>query len=213
MEMSEKQLQILRAAEELFAGKGFEGASVRDIAQKADVNVAMISYYFGSKEKLLESLILQRTEQTSMILADLSHNKNLDSWEKMDRIIDYYVDRMLDNRDLHTILSRQMSLEQDKGITEMLINVKKRNSAMISEIIQEGQRKKIFRSVNIGLTIGTFMGTISQISMSKPFYCSLMKLDPEDEVTYYRKIKPKLKVHLKELLRSHLSIKKEDEKK
>lgn len=213
MEMSDKQLQILRAAEELFAGKGFEGASVRDIAQKADVNVAMISYYFGSKEKLLESLILQRTEQTSMVLAGLSHDKKMDSWEKMDRIVEYYVDRMLDNRAMHTILSRQMSMEQEKGVTEMLIRVKKRNSAMISEIIQEGQRKKVFRSVNIGLTIGTFMGTISQISMSKPFYCSLMKLDPEDEATYYKKIKPKLKIHLKELLRSHLSIKKEDEKK
>lgn len=31
--------------------KGFEGTSVRDISAKANINVAMISYYFGSKEK------------------------------------------------------------------------------------------------------------------------------------------------------------------
>ena len=44
----------MEAAEELFAEKGFSGTSVRDIADAADVNVAMISYYFGSKEKMLE---------------------------------------------------------------------------------------------------------------------------------------------------------------
>ena len=53
--MLDKRDQILEAAEELFAQKGFEGTSVRDLAKKAKVNVAMISYYFGSKEKLFES--------------------------------------------------------------------------------------------------------------------------------------------------------------
>lgn len=210
MEWSEKQLQILDVTEELFANKGFEGTSVRDIAQKAEVNVAMISYYFGSKEKLLQNLILNRTERTSMVLEGLSHNKQMDPWEKMDRVVDYYVDKLLDNRNFHTIMSRQLSLTQDKEITDLLISVKKRNSTMISDIIKEGQHKKIFRNVNVGLTIGTVLGTISQVSMSRPFYCSLMKLDPEDDQVYFKKIRSKLKKHLKSLLRAHLSLKKEE---
>lgn len=206
MEWSEKQLQILSAAEELFAVKGYEGTSVRDIAHKADVNVAMISYYFGSKEKLLHGLIQQRTEKTSMVLSDLSHNSEMNPWEKIDRIVDFYVDKMLDNRNFQTIMSRQMSLEQDKGVRDLLIGAKKRNTAMIADIIGEGQRKKIFRNVHVGLTIGTVFGTISQVSMSKPFYCSLLKLDPEDDAAYFKKIRSKLKIHLKSLLRAHLSI-------
>ncbi|WP_431212540.1 TetR family transcriptional regulator [Puia sp. P3] len=55
--MSDKREHILTSAEKLFAEKGFDGTSVRDIAQLAGVNLAMISYYFGSKEKLLEALI------------------------------------------------------------------------------------------------------------------------------------------------------------
>lgn len=206
MEWSEKQLQILHVAEELFASKGFEGTSVRDIAQKAEVNVAMISYYFGSKEKLLQSLILNRTEQTGLILEGLSHNMKLSPWEKIDKVIDYYVDKILNERNFHTIMNRQISLVQDKKLTEILINVKKRNSSMISEIIHEGQRKKIFRNVNVTLTIGTVMGTILQVSMSKPFYCSLLKIDAGDDISYYKKIRPQLKLHLKSLLRAHLSI-------
>ncbi len=56
MEYNAKQLQIIQVAERLFAAKGFSGTSIRDIAHEADINVSMISYYFGSKEKLIEAL-------------------------------------------------------------------------------------------------------------------------------------------------------------
>lgn len=43
---------LIKAAQKLFGEKGFDGASVRDIARKAKTNVAMIAYYFGCKERL-----------------------------------------------------------------------------------------------------------------------------------------------------------------
>jgi AcrR family transcriptional regulator len=68
MEYNAKQLQIIEVAERLFSQKGFAGTSVRDIAQEADVNVSMISYYFGSKEKLIEALFqLRMTESSSRL--------------------------------------------------------------------------------------------------------------------------------------------------
>ena len=45
-----------------FNVKGFDGTSVREIAGKAKVNVANISYYFHSKEGLLESLVISYFE-------------------------------------------------------------------------------------------------------------------------------------------------------
>jgi TetR/AcrR family transcriptional regulator, regulator of cefoperazone and chloramphenicol sensitivity len=45
--------RLLLAAEEVFAAKGFEAASVRDILKLANVkNIAAINYYFGDKERL-----------------------------------------------------------------------------------------------------------------------------------------------------------------
>lgn len=44
--------RLLIAAEEVFAERGFTGASVRDITGRAGVNIAAINYYFGDKEKL-----------------------------------------------------------------------------------------------------------------------------------------------------------------
>lgn len=200
-------MHILAVAETLFAGKGFEGTSVRDIAQAADVNVAMISYYFGSKEKLLHSLIQERAERYSLMLKDLNRNKTMAPEEKIEYIIDFYVDKMLENRDYHTISSRQISLIQDESLTQLLVDIKTRNSAMISEIIREGQQKGAFKKdVDIELTLSTVMGTISQISMSRLFYCSLLNIQKDDEEKYYRILKPRLKKHLKQLLHTHLII-------
>jgi AcrR family transcriptional regulator len=44
--------KILKVANELFAKSGFDGTSIRDIATKAEVNVAAINYHFENKEKL-----------------------------------------------------------------------------------------------------------------------------------------------------------------
>jgi len=45
--------RLLDAAARLFADRGFNGVSVREIAAEAQVNLGVIPYYFGTKEKLL----------------------------------------------------------------------------------------------------------------------------------------------------------------
>lgn len=58
--MNETQVKILEAAELELADCGFAGASIRNITQRAGVNVASINYHFGSKEELLKELFKYR---------------------------------------------------------------------------------------------------------------------------------------------------------
>lgn len=50
---------LLLAAENVFAVKGFDGATVKDLADAAGVNVSLISYHFGGKEGLYKACLLQ----------------------------------------------------------------------------------------------------------------------------------------------------------
>src|SRR5215469_9187736 len=97
MSDNSKREHILVIAERLFGEKGFDGTSVRDIAQAAGVNLAMISYYFGSKEKLLEALVAYRSDYVFGILEEINKEQSLTPWDKIDRLVDFYVDRILNN--------------------------------------------------------------------------------------------------------------------
>ncbi len=55
--------RIFLAAERLFAERGFDGVSVRDIVQAAEVNLAAVSYYFGSKGELLLAVFRSRARE------------------------------------------------------------------------------------------------------------------------------------------------------
>lgn len=208
--MSDKHIHILEVAEDLFADKGFDGTSVRDIAGQAGVNLAMISYYFGSKEKLMAALIQFRAEYTRGILEELNNDETLTPWEKIDKLIELYVNKILNNYKFHCIMTQHLPTVQSNEIRDMITDIKAKNFEQVKKIIQEGQRKKLFRKVDMELTVGTVMGTITQVTLSKSLYCRLLNIDKNDEEGYRKKIIPKMKTHLKQLLKAHLDIKNQE---
>jgi AcrR family transcriptional regulator len=79
---TESRERILQAARAEFAEKGFEGARVDEIARRADVNKALIYYYFGSKQKLLDELLKaflqeRREERTTRLSPDREGSRDL----------------------------------------------------------------------------------------------------------------------------------------
>lgn len=205
-EKTDKREQLLNAAEELFAEKGFDGTSVRDIAQKADVNLAMISYYFGSKEKLLQVLIEQRFASSSELLDELVKNKTMTPWEKIEKLIDYYVNKILDGRRFHAIINQEYNTDRSREILDIITGIKMRNYSLIKEIIDEGVKKKQFRKIDPEMTMASMMGTINQAINSKNVYCILFKIDGGNEEEYQTLMKTRLKAHLKQMLRAHITI-------
>jgi len=211
---TDKREHILTVAEELIGENGFDGTSVRDIAHKAGVNLAMISYYFGSKEKLLEALIVLRVNYAYGILEELNKDQSLSPWDKIDRLVEFYVDRVLNNLRFHNIMYREATSPRSEEIRDRIMAIKLRNLEQITKIIQDGQQKKLFREVDIPMTVGSLMGTISSYTQAKPYGCQILALgyDTNDE-TYRAKLAPRLKAHLKQLMRAHLDIRNADEHK
>ena len=56
---SKSKQRLLEAAEQLFADRGFESVSVRDVTQLAKANVAAINYHFGSRDGLIAMVVLR----------------------------------------------------------------------------------------------------------------------------------------------------------
>lgn len=67
----DKKETIEHSAELLFSSKGYHATSLRDIAKNAEVNVAMIIYYFKSKENLLLGIIQKLYDASEAIRSEM----------------------------------------------------------------------------------------------------------------------------------------------
>lgn len=204
MEYNAKQLQIIEVAERLFSQKGFAGTSVRDIAQEADVNVSMISYYFGSKEKLIEALFQLRMTESSSRLETLVMASELSALQKFNVFIDSVIDRLMGNQCFHNIMMReQLSSERTPVITEYIRGLKVRNVELIRRMIREGQEAGEFRNdINVSLVTTTLYGTVNYAIASQDFYKVINGLEHLTEEAFQAHLRQELSHHLKNLFKS-----------
>jgi len=75
----------------------------------------MVSYYFGSKEKLLERLIYFRANDLKMKLKNL-FKENLTPIEKIEKFIELYIEKVDANRDMYQILHFEISYKKEQWI-------------------------------------------------------------------------------------------------
>src|SRR5215211_6478499 len=63
----ERRAAILAAAEEVFTEHGYTGASIREIARRADVSSALLYWFFPNKARLFAAVILARVEAVGVL--------------------------------------------------------------------------------------------------------------------------------------------------
>lgn len=202
VELNDKKIQILEVAEKLFSDKGFEGTSIRDISKEAKINIAMVSYYFGSKEKLLESLIIYKTGDLKLQIESLQH-ENLDPLDKVNKLVEIYINRIDCNRGIYRVLHFELNSKKREESLAAFTELKKGNLKSLEAIIQEGQSKGIFRKdVIIPLITPTIMGTFFHFHMNKPFFEELLNL--KTETLYNDYIKNSLTKHIQQTIKALL---------
>ncbi|NPV37645.1 MAG: TetR/AcrR family transcriptional regulator [Brevinematales bacterium] len=94
--------RILESAIKLFAEKGFDATSVDEIARNAEINKAMIYYYFSSKEELLSSIIRKSINEFTSIIEDI----NLSDFKDLEEIIHFFVEEGINYIDKNDMLIR-----------------------------------------------------------------------------------------------------------
>ena len=202
--MKDKRQQIIETALQLFAEKGFEGTSIRDIAEKATVNVAMVNYYFGTKEKLFEKIVEYKSSATRGLLDEILHNKDLAHIEKIEAIIDSYIEKLFTHRMFHRLVQQELILNQRENLQSAIVNNFILNVMIVKSIIESGIKEGEFKKVDIELTIATLNGTINQVLLSKKF-CNRLMNKSDDYVPYEDiKFKKRVAAHLKHLMHDHL---------
>lgn len=203
--IKDKKEQILAAAEILFAENGFSGTTTRMLAAKAEVNLGMLTYYFGTKEQIFEALVERRVSSFGAIMQDaILEGEN--EFEVLDKIVDAYFSFFLSRPGFHRCLYREMSLSKDSPVVEMATQHIIRNRQKVAEFIEKGIINGKFREVDVYLTISTFTGLLFHTIHAETFALKMMNENAEIDSIFSEKIQTRLKVFIKDFLRNHLSV-------
>ncbi|MDR3697026.1 TetR/AcrR family transcriptional regulator [Mucilaginibacter sp.] len=201
----DKKDHILDVAERVFSDLGFDGASTRMISGEAGVNMAMLNYYFGSKEGLFLAVFERKISSFQTLLQNIGNDESISSWDKLEKCIDNYVDRMIVNNCFQKLINREMSMGKRWDLTDKITEILMINVMELKKIFEEGIKNGSFRKdIDPELMIATIFGTKNYI-INAPHIASLMLgHDIRDEKFLEEKFKPRFKTYMKQLLKSYL---------
>ncbi|MDA9555697.1 TetR/AcrR family transcriptional regulator [Pelobium sp.] len=200
----DKKDWIIQVAEKLFAELGYDAASTRLIAQEAGVNMAMLNYYFGGKEGLYLAVFEKRIGEQKLRLQSLN-SEEISSFEKLDKIIDGYADKIMDNTGFHKIIYREMSLSQRSTVTDRIISLLSENALEVRKILLDGIANGSFAEVDVDLLIASMFGTKMYLVNASQMASFLMGKDITDPLVIEKELIPRIKNHMKQMFKAYLT--------
>ncbi|EFK37292.1 putative DNA-binding transcriptional regulator [Chryseobacterium gleum] len=191
---TEKQIHILDIAEELIAKKGYEGTSVRDICSKANINVAMISYYFGSKEKMMSYLYQYRVLKTRENFSEFADTiKDGKPEMQLREMIKYIVAQLFKYNYFHGFVTQE--LRHTENLKDELLDFYQLFVKKLDDVIKKGVASGVFTFTPKPEDILTMIiGSTLFVIRNKNFY--ELYVPSKNEETYAKEAEKKVRMNL-----------------
>lgn len=87
--------KILDAAREVFMAKGYDATRTRDIAEKAGINLALLNYYFRSKEKLFGRVMMENVQKFFGTVFPIVSDESTTLETKLELLVQHYLDMLI----------------------------------------------------------------------------------------------------------------------
>lgn len=192
------KLRILEIAEQLFAVKGFDGVTVRDIAEQAHVNVAMINYYFRNKDDLYLRIVESYLEEASSELEKVLKEET-DPRLRLKQFIDCYIDFLFSKPKSPQLMLRA-GFQNDAHIDRFVSKYFAKYQMGLVNTIEEGIKAGYFVPLDPKLTVVSLLGMILWFFAAAPIFTRIPGM--EDYLGCYR---DKLTQHTWELFMKGIS--------
>jgi AcrR family transcriptional regulator len=204
-EKVDKKDHILDVAERIFSDMGFDGASTRMISGEAGVNMAMLNYYFGSKEGLFLAVFERKISSFQTLLQNIGNDDSISSWDKLSLCVDKYVDRIIVNNCFQKLINREMTMTKRTEVSDKITEILMVNVLEIKKILDEGiNNGSFFKDVDVQLTIASIFGTKNYIINTPNISSKILGHDLRNEQYLEEQLKPRIKTYMKRLLKAYL---------
>jgi AcrR family transcriptional regulator len=173
---------LMEVALKVFAEKGFDGATVKEIAQKAKMNVSLISYYFEGKEGLLrhamERFGRDRLQDAQSILTPPQSVDDIKA--KLRLWLLQFVNCHIEDPDVCSILHRENPLERP-FLWDVFEKTFLKSFQSVADFFDQAHKKKLIREVDPFLLAGSLIGTIIHFARNQKIQQRWMGISIQNE--------------------------------
>ncbi|TXF77447.1 TetR/AcrR family transcriptional regulator [Chryseobacterium sp.] len=152
--------KILISASKIFTEKGFSGTRTRDIAEEAGINLALLNYYFRSKEKLFEQVMKVKIVLLFGKIIPIVTNEKTTLEEKIDLASEKYFEILSKNPNLPLFILSEIQ-KKPSNITSLIpVDKLLKTSVLIRQIQEKKPELNPFHFIInfLSMTVFPFVG-------------------------------------------------------
>ncbi|HEY9048478.1 MAG TPA: TetR family transcriptional regulator [Ohtaekwangia sp.] len=165
--------KIKEAARKVFMTKGYAATRTRDIAEEAGLNLALLNYYFRSKEKLFEIVMMEKIQKLFGILAPVLNDESTTLEQKIEQVVNNYLDMLQVNPDLPLFVMSEIRNEPERFANKIQAGKLIRDSYMVKQL------KEKRPDINPLHFIVSLLGMTLFPFIAKPVLESAMNISPK----------------------------------
>jgi len=180
--------RILTAAIEVFTDKGKYGARMQEIADKAEINKAMLHYYFTDKDTLYEKSFEYIFTNLFLRVADII-DEEVTFLDKIGKFVDIYIDFIAENIEITRIILRDMA-DGGQVFQKVMKKLTQQENFFIplklKYIIDKAKKNGEIRDVDTVQTIISIIGMSIIYFIGKPVMDVIWNLKPEEQESFIK---------------------------
>ena len=157
--------KIKEAAREIFQKKGFASTKTRDIAEAADVNLALLNYYYRSKELLFNKIMLEVMSAFMKSIFSIFQDEHTTLEQKLELIASKYINKVKSNPDIPNFLLNELRSRPEKFFQKIIEGKRFKGFYIYTQLVDQigEERVKELNPIHImmnliSLTLFPFVG-------------------------------------------------------
>lgn len=135
--------KIKNAARKVFTQKGYSGTKTRDIAEEAGINLALLNYYFRSKEKLFDIIMLESFQEFMRSMISVFNDEKTSLEKKIESMVSNYIDLLIKQPDIPLFILSELRNNPNEIIKKMSLDNNLMKSFFMKQIQQAIKEGKI----------------------------------------------------------------------
>lgn len=172
--------RIMEAARKIFTQKGYAATRTRDIAEESGLNLALLNYYFRSKEKLFEIVMMEKVQKLFGILAPTLNDTTTSLEEKLKLIAYNYVETLSQTPDLPIFVLSEIKNNPDRFVNKMQVPKLLRESHFVKQLLEKRPDMNPLHFIFslLGMSLFPFIGKqifVSAAALNEKQFAELME--------------------------------------